>query len=414
MKSLSLKYGCRAVELGVPEAAQVVQPPEPAPVMTPKLFGRRVGEYLDSAGFDYTDVGIVVSDKTRRCGYPDYLPVLMEQIQQRGASPAAVKIYIAYGTHSPQTEEECREVYGDCYDTRRFVHHRCEEEGVFAELGVTDAGTPVLIRRDVLDSSLLITFGAISHHYFAGYGGGRKLLFPGLARKNAIYANHGLFLDRGRGRLHPGCQPGTLEGNPVAEDLAHVESRFRVDMAIHGILGSSLRVCDLLVGSGGPEHFRRACAVHASHAEVESGEGYDLVVASCGGSPKDINLIQAHKSIHHAASFVRDGGRLITFAECPDGVGSTTFLPWFECGGRQRAFERLAASYEGNGGTALAMMEKTERIRIGMVTELPPQVCHTIGVDRLTPQEATREARECQGSVGVIQKAGVVVRNRRH
>ena len=37
-------------------------------------------------------------------------------------------------------------------------------------------------------------------------------------------------------------------------------------------------------------------------------EAYDLVVASAGGYPKDINYIQAHKSIHNAASFVKDGG----------------------------------------------------------------------------------------------------------
>ena len=38
---------------------------------------------------------------------------------------------------------------------------------------------------------------------------------------------------------------------------------------------------------------------------------YDLVLASCGGFPKDINLIQSHKAIHNAAAFVRDGGRLV-------------------------------------------------------------------------------------------------------
>jgi lactate racemase len=57
---------------------------------------------------------------------------------------------------------------------------------------------------------------------------------------------------------------------------------------------------------------------------------YDLVVASCGGFPKDINFIQAHKAVNNAARFVKDGGILIVLCQCPDGVGSNTFLEYFE------------------------------------------------------------------------------------
>ena len=114
-----------------------------------------------------------------------------------------------------------------------------------------------------------------------------------------------------------------------------------------------LRFGDLLVGRG-RDFFQDACARHADHCEVAASRQYNLVVASCGGFPKDINFIQSHKAIHHAADFVRDGGRLIVLAQCGDGIGSQTFLPWFEIGSWDKAFDRLAADYVGNGGTALA------------------------------------------------------------
>jgi nickel-dependent lactate racemase len=276
-------------------------------------------------------------------------------------------------------------------------------------MGTTRRGTPVRIRKDILDADLVITFGAISHHYFAGYGGGRKLIFPGLGQQAAIYRNHSLFLDTKRRTLSAGCRSGRLAGNPLAEDLAEIEAYRPADLAIHGILDSHGTVCRLMTGNG-VDHFRQACEGHGQNCEVATGDGYDMVAASCGGYPKDINLIQAHKAIHHAAAFVKDGGDLIVFARCRDGVGSTTFLPWFDMGGWDAAFDLLSQSYQGNGGTALAMMEKTRRINIFLVTDLSPGVCRAIGVTRIDPASAATRVRQHRGTIAVIPSASLLVR----
>ncbi|MFT5702487.1 MAG: nickel-dependent lactate racemase [Desulforhopalus sp.] len=106
------------------------------------------------------------------------------------------------------------------------------------------------------------------------------------------------------------------------------------------------------------------------------------MIASCGGYPKNINFIQAHKAIHNSALFVKDGGLLIVYCECRDGIGSTTFLPWFKKGSFETAFEMLAENYEGNGGTALAMMAKLQRIQIALVTSISNETLQTIGVEQ--------------------------------
>jgi nickel-dependent lactate racemase len=279
----------------------------------------------------------------------------------------------------------------------------------FVKLGKTMRDTPVLIRRDILEADFLITFGAISHHYFAGYGGGRKLIFPGLGQRDAIYHNHGLFLDQERHMLSPLCQSGVLDKNPLAEDLAEYERFLPVDLAIHGILDSMGNVCDLLTGVGA-DHFRRACAQHGKKCETVSHREYDLVIASCGGYPKDINFIQSHKSIDNAAKFVRDGGRLIVLAECFDGVGSTTFLPWFDMGDWRAAFDKLSENYEGNGGTALSMMSKLQRIEILMVTKLIDSVCNTIGVEKISMDRAKMYVKESPGSLAAIPNGDLLIK----
>lgn len=405
---ISLAYGDRSVLLRCRADADFYRVEDPVERVSPDNFSAQLKAFLDRADMDLERPAIVVADKTRLCGYPEYLPILLDSLVEYGADSEAIKLYIAYGTHLPQSDEESSSAYGPSFNRYQWVHHHCDGDH-FVDLGKTSRGTLVRNRTDIDQASCVITFGAISHHYFAGYGGGRKLIFPGLGKKEDIYANHGLFLDRGSRSLAAGCRSGQIEGNPLAEDLAEFESFCPADMAIHGIMDSRGRVCELLVG-GGEEHFRHACNRHAAHCEVATDKRYDLVVASSGGFPKDINFIQSHKAIHHAAEFVRDGGRLIVFAQCRDGIGSQTFLPWFELGGWDEAFDRLATRYMGNGGTALAMMAKLKRIKISMVTDLSSSLADLIGFETIDVGAVQTYIDRCKGNMAVIPNSGLLVR----
>jgi lactate racemase len=405
--TISMAYGTRKIPFNCKGKPDVYAVKDPVCGVDPERFAKRLHRFMAGADLDLSAPAVVVADKTRLCGYPQYLPVLLDALIGQGADPGHIVIYIAYGTHLPQSEAQSQTSYGPVFGQYRWVHHQCQGDH-FVHLGNTRRGTPVRMRADILDASCVITFGAISHHYFAGYGGGRKLLFPGLGEKRAIYANHGLFLDARQGGLASGCQSGRMAGNPLAEDLAEVEAFRPADLSIHGILDSHGKVCDLLVGQG-EDHFQTACTRHAAHCEVTPSQTYDLVVAACGGFPKDINFIQSHKAIHHAAAFVRDGGQLVVLAQCRDGIGSETFLPWFQMGGRQAAFDALADAYVGNGGTALAMMAKLKRIRIGLVTQLDPGLADAIGVEVLTLDHVQACLDNLKGSVALIPNAAMLV-----
>ncbi len=408
-KSIQLKIGGNRFDLPLPDEADILMIREPQQTVTRQGFAADVKAALPAGPLHGRRVAVVVADKTRLCGYDRYLPILLDVLEEKGASKETICVYIAYGTHAAQIDAECRAAYGEAFSQYRFVHHDCTDDACFADMGTTRRGTPVRIRKDILDADLVITFGAISHHYFAGYGGGRKLIFPGLGQRAAIYHNHGLFLDPQRRTLSAGCRSGRLAGNPLAEDLAEIEDHRPADVAIHGILDSHGTVCRLMVGCG-LDHFRKACECHGQHCEIEAGGGYGMVVASCGGYPKDINFIQAHKAIHHAAAFVKDGGTLIVFARCSNGIGSTTFLPWFDMGGWNAAFAQLSKNYQGNGGTALAMMEKTRRINIFLVTDLSPEVCRAIGVTRIEPASAAHRVKQHRGSIAAIPNASLLVK----
>ncbi len=405
-----IAYGKDRLELSLPVHTSTLQVKEPQRLITPILFEQKLAGFLQKNSLDLTRPVLVLADKTRLCGYPDYLPLLLRSLEQHGMDEGRLKIIIGYGTHARQSDAECRQAYGATYDQYSFIHHDCVMQDGFKECGRTTRGTPIRFRHDLLEASAIITMGAVSHHYFAGYGGGRKLIFPGCGEREAIYSNHGLYLDGNAGTIAAGCRPGILDGNPLAEDLFAIEEKLPVDLAIHGILDSHGDLCDLVFGRG-RESFLEACRLHGENCEIAAPD-FAIVIASCGGYPKDINFIQSHKAIHNAAMFVRDGGLLLLYGECRDGIGSATFLPWFAMGSFAAAFRELSRNYQGNGGTALAMMTKLQRIRIGMVTDLDEASCRLIGVENWSHERVRSYLDERQNaqSIACIGNASLTVK----
>ncbi len=410
LKSIEFKYGKGFYAIEVPENADILSIREPEFHITLEKFADDFSLHLPKNISDYKAVSIVVADKTRLCDYKTYLPWVLNILHQKGIENRHIQFFIAYGTHSRQSDEESLTAYGDIYQKYRFIHHDCNDQSLFAYLGKTHLGTRVHVRKDILESDLIITFGALSHHYFAGYGGGRKLLFPGLGYKSDIYQNHSLFLDQELKKLSPGCQPGNLEDNPLAEDLKQIDDMIETQrVSIHGILDSKGRVCRLTCGNT-YDDFLRACKGLDSFYKAGIKKQYEFVIASCGGFPKDINFIQAHKAINNAAMFVKDKGSLIVLAECIDGIGSDTFMEYFNNQDFARAFDILKTDYKGNGGTALSMMAKTGRINIFLKTALDDKSCHKIGVTKIKINIIQPLVKEFKKDMACIENASLLIR----
>jgi len=404
-----LKYGSKEFSFTLPDQSDEIRHTEPVGEVDHGKFKRDLDSYLYSINRRITNVGIAVSDKTRLCQFPLFLPLITEVFLEYGLKKEDITFYIAYGTHPRQSEEECLNSYGEIYNEYRFVHHDARDEESLETLSTTSRGTQVKMNREILQQDLILTFGAILHHYFAGFGGGRKLLFPGLAGYDAILHNHSLFLDFKNGRLDPGCQSGHLDGNPLAMDLEEINEMIPPKLEIHGILNSKKEVREIHFGLH-YEHFKEACTRYDHYFRTAGDKLYDLVVASAGGYPKDINFIQSHKSIHNAASFVKDGGTLVILAECIDGIGNKAFMELFSLGGPAGIFREMEKQYKNNAGTALATIQKSKRISIRFVTSLDEESCSMMGTVKTTEKEATELVASETGDVAWIGNASLLYR----
>ena len=166
-------------------------------------------------------IALLVSDVTRGGCLGPILRELLGYLEDRNAGPDRVEIFIATGMHRGHGANELRAHLGRDIATKwLIVEHRAVDDDHLTLVGKRDDGEPYLFNERVVDSGLVICIGAVSFHYFAGFGGGRKLILPGVAGERTILANHRLSLkeDPGEG-LADGCRPGNLDGNPVHADM---------------------------------------------------------------------------------------------------------------------------------------------------------------------------------------------------
>ena len=353
-----------------------------APIQSPPL------EDLFSVG---DSVLVVVSDATRATASAQILNLLVRRLIQVGLSPADLAIIFATGIHRPITAAEKTELLTPFIAQRvKTIDHAAFDASQMIRLGTTDRGTPVEVNRALKEFSHVIITGAIGFHYFAGFTGGRKSICPGLASARTIESTHMLALDFETDGRRAGVGTGLLDGNAMHEECERVAALIAPCFSISSVVDARGRAVRIYVGDWRGAH-RAGCSEYLQSHSVEIDEQREVVIVSCGGSPYDINLIQAHKALDMAAHACRDGGTIVVLAECREGLGHPTFLKWFEEQDSRALEVRLRDGYEVNGQTAWSLLTKAERYRVCLVSELPDEEVRRM---RMIPAHSLTNALE--------------------
>lgn len=197
-----------------------------------------------------------------------------------------------------------------------------------------------------------------------------------------------LALDFESGGRRAGVGTGLLDGNAVHEECESIAEMINPSFGINSVVDERGRAVRVWAGNWRSAH-RVACHEYLATHSVSIENKRDVVVASCGGSPYDINLIQAHKALDMAAQACNEGGTIILLAECREGLGRHDFLKWFEEDNSTTLAGRLRLEYEVNGQTAWALLTKAERYRVLLLSTLPDQDVKQM---RMTPVHSMDEA----------------------
>lgn len=263
-------------------------------------------------------VAFICNDPTRVANTHLFLPILVKELNDNGIPDQAMRIVFALGTHRLMSHDEMVEAVGADLASRLTMYNSdCQDSAQFDYFGETSFGTPVYLNKYITEVDHVICTGSIVHHFFSGFGGGRKAVLPGVAAYETIRKNHSLMLD-------PNAILGKLDGNPVYEDQVEGAKLYPPSFLINVVLDEQKNFLKIFAGDFIAAHLE-ACKFVDQVYGVPVPELADIVIASCGGYPKDINIYQLQKTMDNAWCAVKPGGVVIILGECEEGSGSKTY-----------------------------------------------------------------------------------------
>lgn len=275
-------------------------------------------------------VAIIISDITRLVGTSEMLPVIVSELNAHGVKDSDITVVVATGTHRGHTDEENVIVCGEEMARRLTIHqHDCKNKAELVDMGTTSRGTPILIDKYVADADKVILTGSVSLHPMAGFGGGRKAVMPGVSGYETIMHNHAMALaDEVGAGCNPACETSILEGNPLHEDMKEVCAALNPDFLVNTVFTPGGKLHEVVAGHW-YKAWEKGCSDLLAMAGVPIKEQADVVLASAGGYPKDMNLYQSCKTHMNAVFAVKPGGILIATLDCPDIKEPAIFTDWF-------------------------------------------------------------------------------------
>ena len=268
------------------------------------------------------NVVILCSDHTRPVPSKILIPAMLERIR-KGNPDAKITLLIATGCHRGTTDEELRAKFGDAIvDSEHIYVHDCDDTELLSHRGTLPSGGDIIVNKIAADADLLVAEGFIEPHFFAGYSGGRKSVFPGCcSRKTVMYNHNAEFIDSAYART------GILENNPIHKDMIYAARQHSLVFIVNVVINAAKEIVHAVAGDleeaheAGTEWLKELAGVPKTEA--------DIVLTSNGGYPLDQNIYQAVKSMTAAEACVKEGGVIIVASESSDGIGGDGFYRSF-------------------------------------------------------------------------------------
>jgi len=310
-------------------------------------------------------VVIVVDDVTRPAPSDLIVPPLLLELNRLDIKNENVTIIFGCGTHRAVKPEEAIKLLGEDVVSRiKNVSHNCHAKD-HVYMGTTKKyGTKVFVNKIFAEADVRILTGDIEMHYYAGFGGGRKSVLPGVSGAETIQHNHAMI-------LLPNARTSILEGNPVHEDMVEAAKLAKVDFILNAVTNSKGEIVKAFAGDL-EQAFYEGVKLVEEMCKVTIDRRADIVVVSPGGYPADIDLYQAYKAIDNALDSVKRGGVIVLVAECPESYGNEVFYEWMMKFKDLKSMEKkIKKRFVIGGHKAYYLLKTLQKAQIILVSTIP-------------------------------------------
>ena len=311
------------------------------------------------------------------------LKTLLEELGKAQVPKENISIIVSLGTHRALSIEELIDNYGEeVVEQYSIENHDCQAPDL-VPVAKLKSGTVVKINKKVHDATFKIGIGSIFPHPMNGFGGGGKILFPGVSNFDAILEHHLRYSFRG------GAILGKLGGNPFYEEVSALSKEAGLNFILNSVLDHNDLLYDLV--SGDPVEAHQAgsnmCKEIVSRTFQKKA---DLTVTSAFPYTEGLQIM---KPLAPASMITKKGGCIILLAYC------TSPLPEVYI----KACERIRQEYRGNIRESIFdLFDKNQRLFEGSSPEFNMSMTQALlGQDRfnviLVTEEIPRDSVERLG-----------------
>src|SRR5689334_22007812 len=265
----------------------------------------------------------IVPDKTRDDNTHLIFPIANEFLARRGV--AAFDVLVAQGTHPPMTESQKRSKIGAADFSGRLYDHRWDEPDELITLGELSAETVRELTGGLIDHAVpvsinkllapgvydtVLVFGATVPHEVAGFAGGAKYFFPGVAGPELTHTTHWLGALAGIENIIGQVDTPTRKLIEAAADL--IPARIiSLNSVVSRNENNELVTYALFTGDI-REAFRRAAELSRQVHIRYTGRKYKRAVALL--DPHYDELWVGGKASYKLGAIIEEGGELIVYA----------------------------------------------------------------------------------------------------
>ncbi|HEX5440044.1 MAG TPA: lactate racemase domain-containing protein [Ktedonobacterales bacterium] len=360
-----------------------------------------VGGELDPTG---RRVLVIIPDGTRTAPIPLFFRLLDEQFGRRVAQ---LDYLIALGTHPPMAPDAIDRLVGvtaaeraERYPTVRIFNHEWNNPRALETIGVIsrdEAGAltdgllaedvPVTLNRLVSAYDLLLICGPVFPHEVAGFSGGAKYLFPGIAGPDIINFTHWL------GALVTSMHTIGVKDTPVRRIITRAAEFMPRPVVCLALVMHDKELHGLFIGSP-TEAWSAAADLSAQLDITYVDRPFQRVLSAPAALYED--LWTAAKAMYKTEPVIADGGEVIIYAPHITEVSYTHGRLIDEVGYHVRDYflkqwERFkdvpgmilahSTHVKGLGAYDAATGVETPRIAVTLATGIPEERCRRINLD---------------------------------
>jgi nickel-dependent lactate racemase len=332
-------YGDTELEISLPDHWQVTVHgieadhwPVPGPEQIREVINNPTGQArLKELARGKKEVAIIFDDMTRPTPVTEIASFILAELKEAGIPDQNIRFIAALGAHGAHDRLDFEKKLGPEIIRRFPVYNHNPYENCI-RVGTTSRGTVVEINKEVADCDLKVAIGSILPHPFMGFGGGGKIIMPGICSIDSIQANHLVaiknLVDAGLG---PVDGLGRYEDNETRKDVEEAAAIAGLDFLVNVLVNSRRQVVGVVAGDH-IKAYHQGLEIAKKLYGTERPEDVDVIIANANAKGNEASIAV----LFSAACIKETGGDLVLIVDTPGGQVTHYLLSSFgkKIGGR--------------------------------------------------------------------------------